>query len=173
MSKTPGIVVKKLGQPVPDSNFIAEVKSGRPQPAQAKMPGRFSSLRGLVPARSVPSSRMTWKDSAGRRFFHSSFASFTGSLGEGTLAPVGRKDFQFCCSSSTPFMVVGGAACTCLAKSARPKALSNVRRSIVLLSGRNSGTEPELPSVVCYRSSGSVPEFQDAYPPLSRGGNDP
>ena len=28
------MVVKKLGQPVPLSYFIAEVKSGRPQPAQ-------------------------------------------------------------------------------------------------------------------------------------------
>ncbi|MNC88835.1 hypothetical protein D3C83_46990 [compost metagenome] len=51
--------VKKLGQPVPDSNFISEVNSGSPQPAQAKMPGRFSSLSGLEPARSVDSSRST------------------------------------------------------------------------------------------------------------------
>ena len=57
--ETPGMVVKKLGQPVPLSNFISEVNSGRPQPAQTNTPARFSSLSGLVPARSVPSSRST------------------------------------------------------------------------------------------------------------------
>src|ERR1051325_5144404 len=112
------MVVKKLGQPVPDSNFISDVKSGSPQPAQAKMPGRFSSLSGLVPARSVPSSRMTWKDSEGSFFFHSSFESLTGSLGEGTLAPAGRKVFQVFCSFSIAFIVVGDAAAACLASAA-------------------------------------------------------
>src|SRR3954463_9745401 len=87
------MTVKKLGQPVPESNFIAEVKSGRPQPAHAKMPGRFSSLSGLLPARSVPSSRMTWKLSAGRRLRHSSLLSFTGSVGEGQGGPPGREGF--------------------------------------------------------------------------------
>src|SRR5947208_1463796 len=64
------MLVKKLGQPVPDSYFISEVKSGRPQPAQTNTPARFSSLSALVPARSVPSSRSTRNASAGRRFRH-------------------------------------------------------------------------------------------------------
>src|SRR5256885_7076706 len=42
---TPGIAVKKLGHPVPLSNFIAEVKSGRLHPAQTNTPGRFSRSR--------------------------------------------------------------------------------------------------------------------------------
>src|SRR5438105_14033106 len=88
------MLVKKLGHPVPDSYFMAEVKSGSPQPAQAKMPSRFSSLSGLVPARSVPSSRMTWNDSAGRRLRHSSFDSFSASLGGGTVAPAGSRVFS-------------------------------------------------------------------------------
>jgi len=92
-------------------------------------------LSGLVPARSVPSSRITWKESARSFFFHSSFDSFTGSVGEGTLAPAGRNVFQFFSSSSTPFMVFGGAASASLAKIARPRAFSSVRRSIGLLSG--------------------------------------
>src|SRR5258705_12287437 len=50
VANAPGIVVKKLGHPVPLSNFIAEVKSGRPQPAHANTPGRFSRSSGLVPA---------------------------------------------------------------------------------------------------------------------------
>src|SRR5436305_4503377 len=129
------MTVKKLGQPVPESNFIAEVKSGRPQPAQAKTPDRFSSLSGLVPARSVPSSRMTWKLSAGRRLRHSSLLSFTGSVGEGTVVPAGRKVFQFFCSSSTPFIFAGGGALACRAKPASANAFSKVRRSIGLLSG--------------------------------------
>src|SRR5258706_1066301 len=102
------MVVKKLGQPVPDSYFISEVKSGSPQPAQANTPARFSSLSGLVPARSVPSSRITWKDSAGSFFFHSSFDSFTGSLGEGTPPPAAPKLFPVFFSPSTPFMVLLG-----------------------------------------------------------------
>src|SRR5258706_15987379 len=81
------MVVKKLGQPVPDSYFISEVKSGSPQPAQANTPARFSSLGGLGPARSVPSSRITGKDSAGRLFLHSFFWRFTGPLREGSPVP--------------------------------------------------------------------------------------
>src|ERR1041385_6250953 len=101
--------VKKLGQPVPESNFIAEVKSGSPQPAQAKIPGRFSLFSGLVPARSVLSSRSTLYDSGGRRLRHSSLERLSGSSAEGTVAPAGRYLFQPFCSSSMPFMVAGGA----------------------------------------------------------------
>ena len=50
---------KKLGQPVPDSNFVAASNSAVPQPAQAKVPARFSAFSALVPARSVPCSRST------------------------------------------------------------------------------------------------------------------
>jgi len=39
------MVVKKLGQPVPLSNFIAEVKKRKPQPA-TRNPGRFSRSTG-------------------------------------------------------------------------------------------------------------------------------
>src|SRR2546425_12259190 len=97
------MVVKKRGQPVPDSNFISEVKSGRPQPAQAKIPARFSLFSGLVPARSVPSSRMTWKDSAGSFFFPSSLESFTRSVGGGTVPAPGREGLQVFLRSSVAF----------------------------------------------------------------------
>src|SRR5450759_2334898 len=50
---------KKLGQPVPLSNFVSAEKSDAPQPAQVKVPSRFSLVSGLVPARSVPCSRST------------------------------------------------------------------------------------------------------------------
>src|SRR5688572_17762472 len=128
VSNAPGMVVKKLGQPVPDSNFISEVNTGRPQPAHANTPGRFSALSGLVPARSVPSSRSTLYASGGRRFFHSSFDSLSGSLGEGTAAPAGSSVFQFFCSASMSFMVLGGAACRHNGAAASPS--KNVRRSI-------------------------------------------
>ena len=52
-----------------------------------------------------------------------------------SIDPAGRKLFQFFCSSSTPFMVVGGAASTCLATNASARAFNKVRRSIGLLSG--------------------------------------
>jgi hypothetical protein len=38
----PGSTSKKLGQPVPLSNFVSERKSGRRQAAHRKLPGRFS-----------------------------------------------------------------------------------------------------------------------------------
>src|SRR2546426_4300885 len=132
------MVVKKLGQPVPDSNFISEVKSGRPQPAQAKIPARFSLFSGLVPARSVPSSRITWKDSAGSFFFHSSLESFTGSVGGGTFAPAGRKVFQFFCSSSMPFIFAGGGGAACLPPDERARELCRGGRFLGLPSRSGS-----------------------------------
>ena len=62
--------VKKLGQPVPLSYFIAELNSGSPQPAQANMPGRVSRLSGLLPAGSVASWRSTSYCAGVSRFFH-------------------------------------------------------------------------------------------------------
>ena len=47
----------KLGQPVPESNFVSEANSSAPQPAQWYMPGVFSSTYGPVNARSVPALR--------------------------------------------------------------------------------------------------------------------
>src|SRR5262245_38239757 len=68
----PGIVVKKLGQPVPLSNFIFEVKRSSSHPAQTNVPSRCSSLSGLEPAGSVASSRSTANCSAVSIFRHSS-----------------------------------------------------------------------------------------------------
>jgi len=42
------MLVKKLGQPVPLSNFICDEKSGSVQPAQTNTPARFSAFNGLV-----------------------------------------------------------------------------------------------------------------------------
>ena len=50
---------KKLGQPVPDSNFASERNSSAPQPAQRYVPERCSSHSAPVNARSVPFSRST------------------------------------------------------------------------------------------------------------------
>src|SRR3989449_11501802 len=102
------MLVKKLGQPVPDSYFISEVNRGRPQPAQANTPARFSSLSALVPARSVPSSRSTRNASAGRRLRHSSFDSLSGSAGEGTVAAAGREVLPSFCTSPIAFHLAGG-----------------------------------------------------------------
>ncbi len=51
---------KKLGQPVPDSYFASDRNSSVPQPAQRYVPGRCSSHRAPLKARSVPFSRRTW-----------------------------------------------------------------------------------------------------------------
>src|SRR5450631_217384 len=73
-----GSGAKKLGQPVPLSNFVDDSNSGKPQAAQAYMPARYSLSSGLVPARSVPCLRMTEKVSAGNSFFHSSSERLIG-----------------------------------------------------------------------------------------------
>jgi hypothetical protein len=67
----PSIGLKKLGQPVPDSYFVSEVNSGWSQPAQTKVPLRFSAFSGLVRARSVPCYRSTRYCSGVSRCFHS------------------------------------------------------------------------------------------------------
>src|ERR1700675_3652976 len=76
-----GSGAKKLGQPVPLSNFVDDSNSEKPQAAQAYMPARCSLLSGLVPARSVPCLRMTEKVSAGNFFFHSSSYRLIGESG--------------------------------------------------------------------------------------------
>ena len=48
---------QKLGQPVPLSNFVVEENKSRSQPAQAKLPVRFSCSSGLVNGISVALSR--------------------------------------------------------------------------------------------------------------------
>ena len=50
---------QKLGHPVPLSYLVSDENSGCPHAAHANVPLRFSSLSGLVPARSVPCSRST------------------------------------------------------------------------------------------------------------------
>ena len=59
VSTLPSSGWKKLGQPVPESNFVSEAKRSWPQPAQVKVPRRFSRSSGLEPARSVPCWRST------------------------------------------------------------------------------------------------------------------
>ena len=50
----------KLGQPVPQSNFVSEPNSSVPQHTQWYIPSVFSSEYGPVKARSVPPWRVTW-----------------------------------------------------------------------------------------------------------------
>src|SRR5262245_37037806 len=107
------MAAKKLGQPVPLSYFISEVKSGKPQPTQVKIPGRFSLFNGLVPGRSVPSSRKTLNSLGPNRLRHSSLDNLSCSLGNGTFTPSARSAFQFFCSASTSFIDTGCAADKC------------------------------------------------------------
>jgi hypothetical protein len=69
---------KKLGQPVPESNFASDAKSGRKHAAHTKVPSRFSWFSGLVPLRSVPASKSTSYVAAGSSFRHSSFDFASG-----------------------------------------------------------------------------------------------
>ena len=65
------IGAQKLGQPVPLSYLASASKSALPQPAQRKVPGRFSPLSGEEPGRSVPCSRSTRNCSGESRRRHS------------------------------------------------------------------------------------------------------
>ena len=62
---------QKLGQPLPESNFLSEVKSGALQAPQWYMPSSWLSTSAPVKARSVPFSRMTWNCSGVRSSRHS------------------------------------------------------------------------------------------------------
>src|SRR5262245_32914885 len=80
---------QKLGQPVPLSYLVSEENSGRSQPAQAKVPLRFSLFSGLVPARSVPCLRSTsyCAGVSSRRHSSSLFSTSNLPAGAASLAP--------------------------------------------------------------------------------------
>src|SRR5215510_2736627 len=62
---------QKLGQPVPLSNLVVEEKRSSWQPAQAKMPARFSCSSALLKGGSVALSRSTAYWSGARIACHS------------------------------------------------------------------------------------------------------
>ena len=78
VSTEPGRGSLKLGQPVPLSNLTLPSKSGASQPAQWKVPGRFSASRAQLPGRSVPCPRMMRYCSGVSRARHSASVRVTG-----------------------------------------------------------------------------------------------
>jgi len=66
------IGAQKLGQPVPDSNLVSELKSSLAHAAQTYVPFAWLFQVSPVKARSVPFSRRTWYCCGVRSFFHSS-----------------------------------------------------------------------------------------------------
>src|SRR5262245_57210271 len=63
---------QKLGQPVPESNFLSDANSGAPQHTHLNVPSRFSRLSGCEKAGSVPCWRVTRYSSGVSSFRHSS-----------------------------------------------------------------------------------------------------
>src|SRR5258708_39240604 len=76
---------KKLGQPVPLSNFASEANSACPQPAHTNVPLPYSLSSGLEPARSVPCSRSTRYCSGVSARRHSPSLLATGKLSSSLL----------------------------------------------------------------------------------------
>jgi hypothetical protein len=74
----------KLGQPVPLSNFVVELKSGRRHAAQINVPTLFSLLRLFEKERSVALSNSTEYCSGGRISFHSECDLVSLSIGFGS-----------------------------------------------------------------------------------------
>src|SRR5215831_14766814 len=90
------MLVKKLGQPVPLSNFISELNSGSAQPAQTKIPTRFSSLSGLLKGRSVASLRRTKNCASDKLCFHSPSVFCNGATERATSAFLASSVGQSC-----------------------------------------------------------------------------
>ena len=65
-------VCQKLGQPVPESNFVSELNSSFPQAMHRYIPVFLFFRNFPVNAGSVPFSLSTWYSSGERVFFHSS-----------------------------------------------------------------------------------------------------
>jgi hypothetical protein len=88
--KAPGKAWKKLGQPVPLSYLWAELNKGKLQATHTKVPGRFSALNGLLPARSVPCSNSTVYAAGASNLRHSALVFFNGKAAatapKGTVA---------------------------------------------------------------------------------------
>src|SRR5437868_9616222 len=99
------MLVKKLGQPVPLSNFICEVNKGSVQPAQTNTPARFSPFKALEKGRSVASLRKTANWGSGRTCRHSASVRCSGAVDCATSAPLAKRTCQFCRISAS-----GGAA---------------------------------------------------------------
>src|SRR5512145_1094835 len=76
----PSIGAKKLGHPVPLSNFRSATKSGCWHPAQANVPGLCSASSAHDPGNSVPWPRRTAYCSGVSRRFHSSSVLVTGNV---------------------------------------------------------------------------------------------
>ena len=65
---------KKLGQPLPDSNFVVESNSSAPHAAHVYVPSSWLCTSSPLHGRSVPASRSTWyaPASTGRAIRHRS-----------------------------------------------------------------------------------------------------
>src|SRR5215475_3783628 len=74
------IGAQKLGQPVRLSNFVVDENRSKSQPAQAKLPRRFSWRRGLEKGCSVALCRSTAYWSGVRRSFHSASVRVTSNV---------------------------------------------------------------------------------------------
>src|SRR5262249_43846444 len=85
-SATAGSV--KLGQPVPDSNFVSELNSSAPQAAHRYMPSSWQSQYSPVNAGSVPAWRSTWYCAGVSSCCHCSSVFVTSGLM--ALLPPGR-----------------------------------------------------------------------------------
>src|ERR1700684_904299 len=78
VSTPPSTGVSKLGQPVPLSNLVLLSNKCCPQPAQTKVPGRFSYRSAQLPGRSVPWARIMSYCSGVRILRHSASVWVTG-----------------------------------------------------------------------------------------------
>src|SRR5262245_11463532 len=72
LTASASVGAQKLGQPVPESNFVSDANSGAPQHTHLNMPSRFSRLSACENAGSVPCWRVTRYCSGVSSFRHSS-----------------------------------------------------------------------------------------------------
>ena len=110
-AETPGIVVKKLGHPVPLSYFMPskkrQVAAGAGEDALRFRVQRLEPAAPCLPRAGYRTARQF------SRFFHSPSRVFSFSEPAGNFTPSDNSAFQFFCISSMSFLVV---ACSAMAK---------------------------------------------------------
>src|SRR5215212_2629552 len=140
---------KKLGQPVPDSNFVPERNSGKPHSRQTWAPLPLCALNTPQYGASVPCSRMTSRSSGVR----SAVSAWDCSVDGGLRSKPAVERW------AAPALVSGTGWFTLLSKQSGLEAIvtwadRNVCRSAVDLGGYHSPTRSRslAQDIACYSS---------------------
>ena len=162
VATVPSSGAKKLGHPVPLSNFRSALKSGSPQPTQWKVPGRCSASSAQDPGGSVECRRSTaycWGVNMRR---HSSSVFSTGKcsgIRTGSLFPTSFR--------ASRDAAIGGRRSDPRGVILRPRSVSGIRRR------PNSSVAARAATFACKLDAGKQSRHNTASPllPALHGSN--